>query len=270
MLSSEWEAVRTSSQRFWRELFRPELRVAPNDPIHCDVPTLRGAEVAAVYYDQRRAGDFYEFLRVGRSRMLFALLDMAGRRADTRDILRAAQKTFRETAFRRFASEDLNETTTMVELCHAMNRTILRGGIRTCTGFIACYNEDLGTVCYANAGHTPALVCDTTGVTLLEATGLPLGLFSHVPQSASTCVLPPEGALLVISRGIVEAEYEGEEFGLAGAATSFQSSAGLGAHDVCTALLQAAEAFARIPLTHNDVTALALVRAEAVNPRISP
>lgn len=268
VMSTELEAVRKSSQRFWRGLFRPQARLAPNDPIHCDVPVLRGAEVAAVYYDQRRAGDFYEFLRVGRSRLLFALLDMAGRRAETRDILRAAQRTFRETAFRRFASEDLNETTAMVELCHAMNRTILRGGIRTCAGFIACYNEDLGTICYANAGHTPALVRDATGVTLLEATGLPLGLFSHVPQSASTCVLPPEGALLVMSRGIVEAEYQGVEFGLAAAARNFQSSTGLGAHDVCSAVLQAAEAFARIPLTHNDVTALALVRAEALNPSL--
>src|SRR2546427_4794325 len=110
-MSSQLEAVRNSTLRFWRGLLQPELRPAPNDPIHCDVPTLRGAEVAAVYYDLRRAGDFYEFLRIGRARVLFALLDMAGRRADTRDILRAAQKTFRETAARGFASEDLNETT---------------------------------------------------------------------------------------------------------------------------------------------------------------
>jgi phosphoserine phosphatase RsbU/P len=261
-MRAEVEPTRKPFLRLWRALFPQEILHAPNDPIHCDVPMLYGAEVAALYYDQRRAGDFYEFLRVARSRMLFALLDMAGRRADTRDILRAAQKTFRETAAQGFASEDLNETTAMIELCHAMNRTILQGGIRTCAGFIACYNEDLGTICYANAGHTPALVRDATGLTLLEATGLPLGLFSHVPQSASTCVLPPEGALLVISRGIVEAEYEGEEFGLAGAAQSFQSSTGLSAHDVCTTLLRSAESFARAPLTHNDVTALALVRGE--------
>lgn len=267
-MNTEVEPVRKSSLGSWWGFFRQQVRSAPNDPIHCDVPTLRGAEVAALYYDQRRAGDFYEFLRVARSRMLFALLDMAGLRADTRDILRTAQKTFRQAAAQGFASEDLNETTAMVELCHAMNRTILRGGIRTCAGFIACYNEDLGTICYANAGHTPALVRDAAGVTLLEATGLPLGLFSHVPQSASTCVLPPEGALLVISRGIAEAEYEGEEFGLAGATQSFQNSVGLGAHGVCTALLQAAEAFTRNPLTHNDVTALALVRAEALNPGV--
>ena len=39
---------------------------------------MRGAEVAAVYYNLRVAGDFYEFLRVGPSRVLFALLDLAG------------------------------------------------------------------------------------------------------------------------------------------------------------------------------------------------
>jgi hypothetical protein len=78
-MSTEMEPERVSSTRLWRGFFRQEVRPAPNDPIHCAVPTLRGAEVAALYYDLRRAEDFYEFLRIGRSRMLFALLDMAGR-----------------------------------------------------------------------------------------------------------------------------------------------------------------------------------------------
>src|SRR5690242_319005 len=112
-MGTELEAVRKSALRFCQGLFQAEQRRALNDPIHCDVPMLRGAEVAALYYDQRRAGNFYEFLRVARSRILFALLDIAGRRADTRDILRAAQKTFREAAAQGFASDDLNETTAM-------------------------------------------------------------------------------------------------------------------------------------------------------------
>jgi serine phosphatase RsbU (regulator of sigma subunit) len=235
------------------------------DPIRCEVPALRGAEIAAVYYDLRRAGDFYEFVRVGQSRLLFALLDMAGRRADTREILRAAQKTFREIAAQRFSREDLNETTAMMDLCHGLNRTILRGGIRACPGFLGCYNEDLGTICYANAGHTPALVCDATGITRLEATGLPLGLFSHVPQGASTCALVPSAALLVVSRGIVEAEQAGTEFGLEGTVRRIEGTTGFGANELCTRVLQAAEQFAGGPLTHNDVTALALVRAGRSN-----
>jgi serine phosphatase RsbU (regulator of sigma subunit) len=148
----------------------------------------------------------------------------------------------------------------MMDLCFAVNRSILRTGIRACPGFLGCYNEELGTICYANAGHPAALVRDGTGITYLEATGLPLGLFSHVPQSASTCALLPGGALLVVSRGIVEAECSGVEFGLEGAAAILQCESGLGAHSLCVAILRSAENFMRVPLRHNDGTALALVR----------
>src|SRR5579862_310960 len=76
-----------SSSGFWRSLF-DERPVAPPpvDPLHCDAPRLRDAEIAAVYSGVRIAGDFYEFLRVSPSRMLFVLLDIAGLRADTREI----------------------------------------------------------------------------------------------------------------------------------------------------------------------------------------
>lgn len=237
-----------------------EAPARPADPLHCDVPVLRNAEIAAVYYDHRMAGDFYEFLRVGRSRMLFALLDMAGRRADTRETLIAAQTTFRTLAPKLFAGEDFNETTAMMRLCYQMNLTILRGGVRSCPAFIGCYNEDLGTVCYANAGHTPALLRDGAGIILLGATGLPLGLFSHTTQSAATCALVPGAALVAVSRGIVEAECSGEEFGLERTKHTLQHATARSAHGICLDLLQAIQSFAQSPPTHNDVTTLALVR----------
>lgn len=250
-----------SAARLWRSLF--QFRQSPPrraDPLHCDIPALRHADIAAVYYDQRRAGDFYEFLRVGRSRMLFVLLDMAGRRADTRETLIAAQTTFRSLAPELFKKDDLNENTAMMKLCYRMNGTILKGGVRSCPAFIGCYNEDLGTVCYANAGHTPAVLWDGAGVSLLEATGLPLGLFSHTVQSASTCALAPGAALVAVSRGIVEAEYDGEDFGLERTAQSVQHTRASGARNLCLTVLQAAQDFMRVPPTHNDVTVLALVR----------
>lgn len=231
------------------------------DPLHCDVPALRNAEIAAVYYDHRMAGDFYEFLRVGRSRMLFALLDMAGRRADTRATLIAAQTTFRTLAPKLFAEEDLNENTAMMKLCYQMNLTILRGGVRSCPAFIGCYNEDLGTISYANAGHTPGLLRDAAGITLLEATGLPLGLFSHTTQSASTCALVPGAVLVAVSRGVVEAECNGEEFGLERTKQTLQHATARSAHALCLDLLQAIQSFTNSPPTHNDVTTLALVRS---------
>ncbi len=251
---------------FWRSLFKLEEVAAPlADPLHCDAPMLRHAEIAAVYSGQRVAGDFYEFLRVGPSRMLFVLLDVAGLRADTREILIAMQKTFRSLAPELLSGEDFNETTAMIELCNEMNLTILRGGLRSCPAFIGCYNEVLGTVCYANAGHTPGLLRDNTGITLLEATGLPLGLFSHTMQSAAACHLVPGSALLVVSRGIVEADYvdadhQAAEFGLDGVKQSFQHATALNASELCITILQAAREFTPTTPTHNDLTTLALVR----------
>lgn len=250
---------------FWRSVFKAPETAHPADPTRCDAPVLRNAEIAAVYTGQRVAGDFYEFLRVSPFRVLFALLDIAGLRADTREILIEVQKTFRTLAPKLFAGDDFNETIAMVELCYAMNRIIMSGGPRSCPAFLGCYNEDLGTVCYANAGHTPGMIRDRSGITLLAATGLPLGLFSHTTQSAAACHLVPGSALLIVSRGIVEADVVNEkdevvEFGLDGVQRAIQDSALLSAHDACLSVLQAARQFTRTSPTRNDLTTLALVR----------
>lgn len=262
--------------RFWLSASEDrEVALPPGDPLRCDTPVLRHAEIAAVYSGQRVAGDFYEFLRVGPSRMLFVLLDIAGLRVDTREILIAVQKTIRTLAPKLFAGEDFNETISMIELCHEMNLTILHGGVRSCPAFIGCYNEDLGTVCFSNAGHTPALLRDGTGITALEATGLPLGLFSHTTQSADVCHLVPGSALLAVSRGIVEAahleaealdaEPQKTEFGLEGVKQSFQQATALGARELCLTVLQAARMFTPTTRAENDLTTLALVRNVVVD-----
>ena len=201
-------------------------------------------------------------------RVLFGLFDIAGRREDTRDILIAAQRTFRSLAPELFADEDLNEPVAMIELSQQLNRTILHcAGVRSCPAFIGCYNEDLGTECYANAGHTPALLRDQTGISPLGATGLPLGLFSHTTRSASTCALTPGAVLLVVSRGFVEAECEGEEFGLEGTKASLQEApVTSSAPELCLTILRAVQEFAQTAPKHNDVTALALVRSAMVLP----
>jgi serine phosphatase RsbU (regulator of sigma subunit) len=245
-----------------RSLLKGAKAVPPSEPRHSDVPLLRWAEVAAVYHNQRVAGDFYEFLRVGPSRVLFGLFDLAGRREDTRAILVAAQDTFRTRALEFFSGKDFNEAEAMVALCHEVNRTILQdaGGIRSCPAFIGCYNEDLGTVCHTNAGHTPALLRDDSGITQLEASGLPFGIFSHATHSASTCAMRPGAMLLLVSRGIVEAERNDEEFGLERTKKSFREASALTAQDLCLEILQSAEKFMEAPPAHNDVTALALLR----------
>jgi serine phosphatase RsbU (regulator of sigma subunit) len=249
---------------FRRQTARPALQ--QTELARAEVPALRGAEIAAVFYGQRMAGDYYDFLRVNPSRVLFALLDAAGRREDTRQILAAAQTTFRSAGAELLQAEDINEADAMIELCVRLNRTIINAckGVCSCPAFLGCYNEALGTVCYVNAGHTPGLLRDDSGTASLAATGLPLGLFSHIPADAKIVVLEPGAILLLVSRGIVDANCKGEDFGLDRVKQSFQPAAATNARDLSASVIQSVQQFMCRPPTHDDVTALSLIRAKAL------
>ena len=103
----------------------------------------------------------------------------------------------------RFSYEEVNEADAMMEFCLELNLSIRRAayGVRSCAAFLGCYNEELGTICYANAGHTPGLLRDPSGITELPATGLPLGLFSASTYEAPTAALQHGASLLLVSRG---------------------------------------------------------------------
>jgi serine phosphatase RsbU (regulator of sigma subunit) len=228
------------------------------------VPELRQAELAAAYYGERQGGDHYDFVRVSPSRVLFGLLDIAGRVEENGAVVSAAQNTFRTRSPELFAAGDVNEADAMAQLCFEINRAILaaEGGVRSCPAFAGCYNEDLGTICYFNAGHTPGLLRDPSGITELKATGLPMGLFSHAPCEAGVVALPPGAALLLVSRGVLEGKRKREEFGLERVKSGLQQAVGETAKELCVTMIDGVQQFMRKPPVHNDVTALALVRAE--------
>lgn len=235
------------------------------DPLRAEPPELREATVAAVYYGQRQAGDFYDFLRVHPDRVLFGLFDAAGGLEDTRAILCAVQDTFRSLGTELFAKDGVNEAEAMIQLSLQINRKVLGAEqrVHSCPAFIGAYNESLGIVCYCNAGHTPGLVRDHNGVTELPATGLPFGLFSHATTDAPMVALEPGAALLLVSRGVVEGKNKDEEFGLARAKEALQNNPATSAKELCLSVLDRVRRFMATPPTHDDVTALALLRANA-------
>src|SRR5271165_2974949 len=242
--------------------FAESLPVPTHDPVHSEKMELHGAELASVYYGRRMAGDFYDFIRVGPNRVLFGLLDVAGDRENTRVILSAAQNTFRTVGTELFARRDVNEADAMMELCLQLNQTVMNAaeGVRSCPAFVGCYEESLGIVCYCNAGHTPGLLRDHAGVSELPATGLPLGLFTHMISDAPIVALEPGAVLLLASRGIVEAKCKAQEFALQGVKEVLQQSKAARAKDLCVSVLDQVQRFMCTAPTHDDVTALALAR----------
>lgn len=246
------------------------------EPVPSAFPPITGAELAAATYGERVAGDFYDAIRVSPERILFGLLDVAGRRETNRDILSAAQDVFRNLGAELFSGSDINESDAMTQLCLHLNRRLIEvsAGVHSCPAFIACYHEVFGTLCYTNAGHTPGIVRDSTGVSELPSTGLPLGLFSHATCEAPTIGTNKDSTLVLVSRGVIEcanakSNQDGnaaEDFGLSRVKQLLEQkekekdAPSATAHQVCTLILQTANEFScRSPLL-NDLTALAFVR----------
>src|ERR1051326_7988187 len=132
------------------------------EPVPTVSPKFAGADIAAVFAGRRMAGDFYDSIRVSPDRVLFGLLDVAGRREDKRSLLIAAQEVFRALGAELFSRPDMNESDAMTELSLRINRSLIETskGVHPCPAFLACYHEGFGTLCYTTAGHTPGLLRD--------------------------------------------------------------------------------------------------------------
>jgi phosphoserine phosphatase RsbU/P len=230
-------------------------------------PKIDGAEIAAASMGERVAGDFYDSLRVSPERVLFGLLDVAGRREDNQNILAAAQDVFRTLGADLFSRPDINESDAMVELCLQINRRLIEvsKGVHSCPAFIGCYHEQFGTLCYTNAGHTPGLLRDRAEVTELVSTGLPLGLFSHATCDAPTIGLEKGASLLLVSRGVIEGkghqQHPDDEFGLDRVKELLRADTSTAAPTLVASILDGVGGFTSGAAANDDRTALAFVRA---------
>jgi len=224
-------------------------------------PAMRGAEIGAIFSGQLKGGDFYEVVRVSPSRVLFGLVELHSRLRQSSEMPSALRRIFCDKGTQLLQSAEANEADALIELFNQLNHFVIERGFRahSCPAFGGCYNEDLGTVCYFNAGHTPGLVRYSSGVSELASTSLPLGLFSHITPDPVMIALEPGAALLLVSRSVVVAETKGEEYGLARVGEALKNIHRASARDLCTVVLEGVQGFARKP-QHEAITALALIR----------
>ena len=249
-------------------------------PVPTVVPTLETAELAARYRGTRIGGDFYDFIQVGASKLLFVMLDIAGKRETALHSAAIAQEIFRRRGAEMFGvphSEDADSTT---RLLLEMNRAIIgaaSGGVCHAPAFLGCYDEDTGILTYINAGHTPGVMKDAHGTLLLEANGLPLGLFSHATHDAQFCALGPGASLALVSKGLVEVKSGNQEFGIEGVRSLIEKNTCTSADELCRLLHETVLAHEKKPSFFgptlafagigsqepNDITVLTLMRKAA-------
>lgn len=224
-------------------------------------PQMASAEIAVRYHGARIGGDFFDILVVG-ERLIFIMLDIAGKRDFAFHIAATVQVVFRDRAQDLFTADPVNESDAITQLVLAINRAIMEitGTAHFSTGFAGCFHQELGTLSYISAGYTPALVRDSHGVSELAASGLPLGLFMHATQDAQVTVLEPGATFLLFSRGLMEARNKRSEFGIERVRQVLSSSKATNAETLCTEVLESTLNHMHGRRIDNDLSALALVR----------
>jgi sigma-B regulation protein RsbU (phosphoserine phosphatase) len=245
---------------FLKKPIPPDLK-KPEPSVFPQMPT---AQIAVRYHGARIGGDFFDILSIG-ERLIFIMLDIAGKRDYAFHIAATVQVVFRERASELFTAEPLNESDAITQLVLGINRAIMEmtGTAHFSTGFAGCFHQNFGTLTYISAGYTPALMRDSHGVSELAASGLPLGLFMHATQDAQVTVLEPGATLLLFSRGLMEARNKRSEFGIDRARQVLTLSSATSAEAVCTEVLESALTHMQGRRIDNDLSALALVRFAA-------
>ena len=229
-------------------------------PIDAMLPEPRGADIAAVGTATAHGRNFCDSFRANSMRVLFALVEIPGYSHRSK-LFPIVHETFRLAGTQAFAARDINESDAMAEVCLRLNRSLIEatGPAHSCPAFLGCYNEDLGTVCYVNAGHTPALVRHSADFSKLAATGLPFGLFSHTTHEAGIIALEHGDAMIAVSRDVFALESHGQAPDVPPVLAALQRFKGTRAQDLCMSIIQAAQQQSR-PAKGHELTVLSLIR----------
>ena len=243
-------------------------------PLPTTLPPLEGLDLHACYHSARTGGDFFDALTTG-PYVIFLLTDIAGTRDEAHTIASAAQDVFRLRAPQLFAGDLINMMDTLAILAHEINQAIYEsaGGSRLAPTFLGCFNLPLGLLAYINSGGQPAIFHDNDGTRILGHVTMPLGLFTHLTFEPAIQAFEPGAGMLLVTKGIIEAEHGRTRFGPERVTEILNTFNGGSALDLCQATLQPAHQF-RKPnwyqslkqslkkVRMEDMTAVALIRPQ--------
>ena len=243
-------------------------------PKPVDLPQFQGLDLQARYHSARCAGDFFDGAAID-FRVVFLLMDIAGRRPETHAIAAEVQNVFRTRAQDLYQHSAANESEGIAELARDINRSLIEaaGGVRFAPAFLGCYNLALHILTYHYAGHLLALFYDGQKTRALEPCGIPLGLFSHSTYEPAVLGFDRHARLLLLTKGTTEnrpgpAAFDDEHVRLL-----LENSTTDSASSICGAALQAAYDAGHRPWSRvydffhpgkqrgcDDLTAVTLVR----------
>jgi sigma-B regulation protein RsbU (phosphoserine phosphatase) len=166
--------------------------------IPAEIDKLPGYEIETFYKPLRDVGgDYFDVIELPDNRTLFAVADVSGKGMPAALLAANIQALVRSIAG---AGAD------PLALAAQMNRHLSRytPSDRFATAVFIVLNRETGELAYVNAGHNAPILFGSGSARSLDATGIPLGLFSQAAYTAGAALLPPGGALLVFTDGLTD------------------------------------------------------------------
>jgi serine phosphatase RsbU (regulator of sigma subunit)/pSer/pThr/pTyr-binding forkhead associated (FHA) protein len=163
-------------------------------------PRVPGYDMVGVSFPcYEVGGDYFDFIPLGRQRIMLALGDVAGKGMDAAILMSSLHATVRAQA---------GATSSLAELMDHVNSYLYAATPynRFATMFCGDLNAEQHVLTYSNAGHNPPLLIRKDGsLTSLEAGGPPVGITAGRDFPEDSVEIRPGDVLVVFSDGISEA-----------------------------------------------------------------
>jgi len=220
------------------------------------VPSLDGFDFAATALPARYvSGDLYDFILPDLETCHIVLADIAGKG------IPAALLTSTARALLRAETEHDDSPAIMLSSINTSLYEDLTQAEMFITFLAARLDARLGTLTYANAGHTETLWWQQASRTCrtLPVTGLPIGIYADASVEEKTLTLRPGDVVVFYSDGITEAANSQDElFGLDRLVTLVSDHVHLPASEVVRVIVETVEAFRAGAPRSDDLTLIVL------------
>jgi sigma-B regulation protein RsbU (phosphoserine phosphatase) len=246
-----YERIAREEQRMERDLAM--AREVQHHLLPPTCPSLQNAELAARFNPAHAiGGDLYDFLDYTLPRACIVVGDVSGKGAPAALYAALVSGILRSQA---------RDEPSPAEMLDAINRSLNHRPLDAQYLVLCCalWDDEKRTMRVANSGLPRPIYCHQDHAHMLEAAGLPLGMFEDVSYDETTIHAQPGDVFVFFSDGIVDASnLKDEQFGRSRVEHVIAKNAGGSAQEIVDAVFKAAEDFAAGAEVFDDQTIVVL------------
>ena len=255
-------AIAVENARLYEEIARQERRLERDLAMARELqfrllpptrPTLANLEIAAKFSPARAiGGDLYDFISYSQSRMAFVIGDISGKGAPA-----AIYAALVSGILRSHAPMEPGPAEMLAAVNYSLAERRIDG--QFCSLIYSVWDDQSRTLQVANSGLPRPIYCHKGKTQLIEATGLPLGLFDDAEYDEFTFQAEPEDLFVFFSDGILDATNRaGELFGRTRLEKIISECADNSADSIVKSVFKAAAEHAAGVETFDDQTVVAI------------